>query len=126
MARLIFRRAASQLMLESASGVPLGSWEAKNNPVAGAQPFPDGTWAFSWWSPHTGETENDAFGANGNFIFEVPGRTGMGVHSGRANAAPPGPAHPTDGCIRTTGAATAKIRQVHDSGDRITELRVSS
>jgi len=48
------------------------------------------------------------FGSYGNFVFDVPGRTGMGVHSGRN-----GPQSRTQGCIRTTDDATRAIRDLH-------------
>ena len=58
----------------------------------------------------------------GNFIFDVPGRTGMGVHSGRANDG--GVNHPTNGCIRTKDQATSTIWNTHYGGDPLTQMEV--
>jgi hypothetical protein len=114
MSRLVFSRGSHKLVLYSCTGEQMDSWPAYSNTNPGTNEIPDGTYKFSWHSPHTGKTADSAFGSNGNFIFEVPGRIGIGIHSGREfSCVNPGPQHPTDGCIRTIDKATAKIREVH-------------
>jgi hypothetical protein len=54
---------------------------------------------------------NGPYGSNGIFVFSVPGHSGIGVHSGRANKG--GPLHPTKGCLRTTDEATDLIGKTH-------------
>jgi hypothetical protein len=124
MSRLVYSRTNHTLTLYDGNGNQVGQWTAYNNTVSGAADMPMGTHDFSWYAPHPGGTANSSFGSNGNFIFEVPGRTGMGVHSGRGSATNnPGPQHPTNGCIRTTDAATQTIRGIHAS-DPLSTLTV--
>ena len=99
---------------------PYGPGNVFTQPLCGtAGPFPLGTYTFSWYSRHPGGTANGRYGSYGNFIFEVPGRTGMGVHSGRAKqvdgAGRKGTAYATNGCIRTTDAAMRVIANTHNS-----------
>src|SRR5439155_3543567 len=111
---LLFNRGQSTIELKSKEGKSIGTWEAKNNVVKTAKPFPDGSWAFDYHKAHKDDGPNSAYGSHGIFVFKVPGRTGLGVHSGRANAKNnPGPAHPTIGCIRTTDAAMQEILKQH-------------
>jgi RHS repeat-associated protein len=119
---LVFDPSAGTLTLISGSGEQIGSWDAGNEVVTGTQPWPAGTHAFSWHNPHPESGPNDNFGSYGNFIFDVPGRTGMGVHSGRANDR--GVNHPTNGCIRTTDQATSTIWNTHYGGDPLTQMEV--
>ncbi len=50
------------------------------------------------------------YGSHGILRFNIPGHRGIGVHSGRTNAANlPGPPHPTEECIRRTDDATLSI-----------------
>ncbi|MGE4505034.1 MAG: hypothetical protein AB7D51_06770 [Desulfovibrionaceae bacterium] len=84
---------------------------ADNQTVRGQEPYPGGNHPYSWHSEHKGADADSSYGSNGNFIFEVEGRTGMGVHAGRANKG--GVHHPTYGCIRTTDEATKRISEVH-------------
>ena len=58
------------------------------------------------------------YGSNGNFVFTVKGRSGMGVHSGRK-----GPASKTLGCIRTTNKATKYLLELHKT-DALTSIKV--
>jgi hypothetical protein len=68
------------------------------------------------------------YGSNGNYIFEVPGCVGCGVHSGRKNRPDGrgrrGPKHATNGCIRTTDDATDTIQNLIDQGDPLRHLFV--
>ncbi|MGE4291995.1 MAG: RHS repeat domain-containing protein [Desulfovibrio sp.] len=99
-----------EIVLRAANGT---SWDfpADNRTVRGHAHYPSGNFPFAWHSEHDGADENSSYGSNGNFIFDVKGRTGMGVHAGRANKG--GIHHPTYGCIRTTDTATNKMSEVH-------------
>lgn len=70
------------------------------------------------------------YGSHGNNVFDVPGCSGCGVHSGRANstdlAGRSGVNFATNGCIRTTDDATGLIRQLADAGDPLSGLTVTS
>ncbi len=56
------------------------------------------------------------FGCFGNYMFDVPNRTCMGIHSGRASSTDSagrfGVQHETLGCIRTTDEAMKQIRDL--------------
>lgn len=127
---IIYDASAGRVHVVDQYGESAGNFPASNNPVSTSLgEFPAGTYPFSWWNPHRGAGANSPFGSNGNFIFDVPNRQGMGVHSGRANSCSAnrcGSDYPTDGCIRTTDDATEAIRRLHTGGDpvrRITVLR---
>ncbi len=94
---------------------------ADNQTVSGCEQFPQGEYKYSWHSPHSGKDTNSDVGENGNFIFDVPKHEGMGVHAGRADSK--GIHHPTEGCIRTTGKGTQKIKEVHRE-DPVTHIKV--
>jgi RHS repeat-associated protein len=106
---LVFDRAAGRIYLDDSNGNEVGNW-------------PAGTYQYAYHTPHPESGVNDAYGSYGNYVFSVPNRSGMGVHSGRANQN--GPQHPTNGCIRTTDDATDQIGQTH-AVDPLTVLIVS-
>lgn len=111
---VIFSRGDHKLKLLDKDGKEVGSFEAYNNVVKGKKHWPNGSFVFSHHAKHKDDAENSAFGSHGNFVFKVKGRTGMGIHSGRARAKNnPGPKHPTEGCIRTTDAGTKAILDLH-------------
>ncbi len=116
-----YRGAGGRIELRNNRGALVGSWVARNNVMRSARPYPPGTWRFSHYNRHRDDNPNSAFGSYGIFVFDVPGRSGMGVHSGRANSG--GPTHPTLGCIRTTDAAMRAILALHRT-DPITRLVV--
>ncbi|HLE17459.1 MAG TPA: RHS repeat-associated core domain-containing protein [Syntrophales bacterium] len=90
-------------------GNQVGQFPAGNNTTSDSNgPWPPGTYKFSHYMPHPESGPTGPFGSYGNFVFDVPGRTGMGVHSGRN-----GPQSRTQGCIRTTDDATRAIRDLH-------------
>jgi hypothetical protein len=128
MSSLVFSRAQKRIKLLRSNGAEVGTWHAENNAQSGAQPWPNGQYAFSWHSPHAGDDADSSYGSHGNFIFEVPGREGMGVHSGRKNVADGrgnrGPAHVTDGCVRTTDECTGKIKEIH-AGDPLKTITIA-
>ncbi len=76
------------------------------------QHLPNGTFAFAdTFRPHPHPANpNGRYGSYGILRFNMSGHLGIGVHSGRADAAhQPGPPHATMGCIRTTDDAMAGI-----------------
>jgi len=113
---LVFNRFTHQLTLYSRERIAIGTYEARNQTcnTAGVcyENWPEGTWQWSHWAPHPEDNANTSFGSYGNFVFWVPGRTGLGVHSGRANTIA-GTAFQTEGCIRTTDDATLDISLTH-------------
>jgi len=118
---LVFDRAMNEISLYDKSDIRIGSWSAANNPCSGSEDFPEGKYPFSWHSPHKGAGPNSSFGSHGNYIFEVPRRSGMGVHSGRANEG--GYQHCTKGCIRTIDEATSRMKETHKT-DPLKQINV--
>jgi len=117
------------LSVFSGTGQYLGAFPAANNAQSGSRgPWAGGSYTFSGWVPHSGDNADSAFGSNGNFVFNVPGCVGCGVHSGRENttdlAGRAGVDHATNGCIRTTDDATALIRFLQANGDTVNTLSV--
>lgn len=92
-------------------------------------PWPDGDYEFVFYNPHVGSGPDSDFGAHGIFIFNVEGRMGMGVHSGRQEVADGlgrlGPEHCTMGCIRTTDDGTLAVLKLHAT-DPLTAITVQS
>jgi hypothetical protein len=122
--QLLFQRKQHTVTLFSKDGKKLASFEACNNVVSGSDPFPVGTYKFSHAKRHEDDAAGSTYGRYGIVVFEVPSRTGLGIHSGRADAKNnPGPKHPTQGCIRTTDDAMKKILEVHVN-DKLTEIKV--
>jgi hypothetical protein len=117
---LKFDRTAHQITLTRQDGSAVGTWAAANNPSSGSKSFPNGTWPYAYHKDHPEDPGPDsAYGSYGIFVFTVPNRTGLGVHSGRANVPDglgrKGPYHATNGCIRTTDDATQAILNLNDS-----------
>ena len=83
---------------------------------------------FSYSTTHPDDAPNSAYGTSGNFVFDVPGCTGCGIHSGRESstdrAGQSGVNYATNGCIRTTDEATSLLRQLTRSGDTPSRLTV--
>jgi RHS repeat-associated protein len=80
---LVYYPATNTLAVQSGTGQTLNTYPAYNNVASNKTPWPAGTYGFSWWSPHQGSGPSSDVGSHGNFIFDVPPREGMGVHSGR-------------------------------------------
>lgn len=118
MARLVFTRSMSTLDLFDKQGALVATYAAANFVDSRAKGvWPLGVFHFDHYNPHLGDGPEGAYGANGIFIFDVPGREGMGVHSGRRDV-PDGRGrrsyqHCTMGCIRTTDEGTARIMALH-------------
>jgi len=90
------------------SSVPLGSWSAHNDTASTSNgAWQDATFRWTGYNPHTDQPGfgpscfRTAYGCQGIHVFNVPNRTGMGVHSGRVNyvAFPEGVGGKTLGCI---------------------------
>jgi hypothetical protein len=120
--------ATNQLTLTRGDGT-LQQFPAANNPQrnSGGR-WPDGTFSYERHTSHPDDAPDSGYGSNGNYIFTVPGRDKMGVHSGRMDrpdrAGRSGVNHATLGCIRTTDEGTAAIRDAMTSGDPVTRITV--
>jgi hypothetical protein len=126
---LEFARNGSKIQLTSRNGVVIGSWDAANNVDSRcAGIWPNGTYSFAYYVAHPGDPPNSPYGSHGIFIFDAPGREGMGVHSGRESVPDglgrSGFLHCTMGCIRTTDEATAQFVRTH-AVDPITSITVN-
>jgi hypothetical protein len=121
MSTLEFSRTGKTITLKDKAGAPVHSWQAANNVASDSKGiWPDGTYRFSRADAHThDEGPESSYGSFGIVIFEVPHRSGMGVHSGRANDADgrgrKGPEHCSMGCVRTTDEAMKAIQAFHRS-----------
>jgi hypothetical protein len=118
MSKLEFSRQTLKLTLTAANNTRIGSWDAANNVDTHSKgPWPDGLYVFDYYVPHPGDLPSSAYGSHGIFIFDVPEREGMGVHSGREGVPDglgrTGFQHCTMGCIRTTDEATAQLLKTH-------------
>src|SRR5215475_12402474 len=88
----------------SAGGVLAGPFDAYNNVDSHSKGvWPDGTYPYIGYTAHSALSDPDSeYGADGILIFNVPGRIGMGVHSGRQSIPDGlgrvGPEHCTLGC----------------------------
>jgi hypothetical protein len=118
---LTFDRSLGTITLYTSSGTIVGSYPAANNAEIGSRgAWAPGTYSFAG-SPnprfHRDDSPDSSFGSWGNFVFNVPGCSGCGVHSGRATVPDlrgrTGPEHATRGCIRTTDEATRTIGEMH-------------
>jgi RHS repeat-associated protein len=106
---LTYDSGTGTLTLYDGSGNQLGQFPAGNNTTSNSTgPWPSGTYPYSYYMSHPESGPNGPYGSHGNFVFEVPGRAGMGVHSGRE-----GPQSSTQGCIRTTDQGTETISNLN-------------
>jgi len=81
--------------------VSLGSWSASNNAQSSSRgKWPAGTNMFSYF-----KSGGSRVGPNGIMVFDVFGRSGMGVHGGRGGNY----TWPTDGCIRVSDSSMGSI-----------------
>jgi RHS repeat-associated protein len=91
--------------------------------------WPSGTFPYDQHVTHADDSPDSAFGSSGGYSFDVPGRSGMEIHSGREDTPDglgrTGPQHATMGCIRTTDQGTAAIQRAIDAGDPPTNLTVT-
>ena len=97
-----FDRVRGTIIIYDNKGNQIGQFPAGNNTTPKSNgPWPNGKFPYSYYVPHPESGPAGPYGSNGNFVFKVPGRPGMGIHSGRS-----GPQSKTLGCIRTTDEAT--------------------
>src|SRR5580765_7198318 len=90
MSKLVFTQASKEIVLLSHDGTNLtGPFDAANNVDSRSKgPWPAGTFKFIGAIAHSELTDPEsAYGEFGILIFDVPGRSGMGVHSGRRDIA---------------------------------------
>jgi len=106
---VVFDRGNGTITIYSDQGQEIAQFPAANNTTPSSNgPWPNGTYPYLYSNPHPESTSTGPYGSNGNFVFDVPGRSGMSIHSGRA-----GPESPTLGCIRTTDEATSFLRHLN-------------
>lgn len=128
---LIYNPSTHTLTVVNGSGQALQSFDAGNNAQRSSRgPWEPGTYAYGYHTSHPGDAPNSPFGSHGNFVFNVPGCIGCGVHSGRANstdlAGRSGVNFATNGCIRTTDDATDLISELTAADDPLSGLIVTS
>jgi len=128
MSSLEFHRDTRQLILLAADGTTIGRWDAANNVDSHSRGiWPGGEYDFERYKTHPDDAPNSAYGSSGIFIFTVPGREDMGVHSGRESVPDGlrryGFLHCTMGCVRTTDQAMAQLVTTHRT-DPITAIDV--
>jgi RHS repeat-associated protein len=98
---LAFSRSTGTLTATNQNGTVIGVYPAGNFTVSSSNgPWPNGTYSPSYYNAHPESGSTGAYGSHGIIVFGVPGRSGMGLHSGRS-----GPKSPTLGCVRTTDDA---------------------
>jgi hypothetical protein len=128
MSTLLFSRSRQEIALIRPNGLVACIYPAANNVDSHAKgPWPHGTFEFSWFQSHAGDNPSAAYGSHGIFIFEVPGREGLGLHAGREGVADGlgriGYLHCTLGCIRTVEGAMGAFLIEH-AIDPITGITV--
>lgn len=128
---LVFNPSNGTLTVISGSGAYLATFQAANNAQTGSRgAWPVGTYDYEYYVPHAAEGPNGPYGSNGNFVFDVPGCSGCGVHSGRAYstdlAGRKGVRFATNGCICTTDDATALMKALDENDDPLTTLTVTN
>ena len=109
LADAVFDSRSGTLTILDRNGAQIGQFPAGNNTTSNSNGrWPEGSFPYSHYSPHPTSGSTGPYGSNGNFVFDVPGRTGMGIHSGRK-----GPQSKTEGCIRTTDQATDFLKNLN-------------
>ncbi len=99
----------------------VGKFPAGNNTATGPDsngPWPNGIFPYSYYVTHSESGPTGQYGSYGNFVFDVPGCEGCGVHSGRRGADAL-----TNGCIRTTDPGTQAIKDLNAT-DPLTHIIV--
>jgi RHS repeat-associated protein len=125
---LIYNNDTGRLLVIDKSGNVSGYDAANNAQRSSRGPWQAGTYDYGYPTSHKDDGPDSPYGSSGNFVFDVPGCSGCGVHSGRANstdrAGRSGVGYATNGCIRTTDAATAKISELTKNGDPLKTISV--
>jgi RHS repeat-associated protein len=114
---LLFCRSTNTLTAFDDSGRQVASFPASNNAQRSSLgPRPNGAWDYAYHKDHPADP-NGPYGDYGIFIFRVPGRAGLGVHSGRRDRTDKegrrGYNYATNGCIRTTDDAMKQITDLN-------------
>ena len=132
MSTLDFDRTQHTVCARDADGhVIAGPFVAYNNVDSHSKGrWPDGMFVYLDYHSHPALSDPDSeYGSHGILIFDVPNRTGMGVHSGRQEVPDglgrKGPAHATMGCIRTTDDAIAAFLAV-TATDALSAIQVGT
>jgi RHS repeat-associated protein len=128
---LIYNPAAGTVSVVNGAGQSVGTFPAANNAQSGSRgTWPPGDYSYGYHTTHPDDGPNSPYGSYGNWVFNVPGCIGCGVHSGRASSTDrrgrSGINYATNGCIRTTDNATNLINQLTANGDLLTGLIVTS
>lgn len=106
---LHFSRGSGTITLIGSDGHHVGTFPAGNNTASNSNgPWPNGTYPYLYHVDHPESGEFGPYGSYGNYVFDVPNKIGMGVHSGRQ-----GPNSKTMGCVRTTDEAVHAIEIMH-------------
>lgn len=125
MSWLLFNRTKGTLSLyednhpDNKVAIPTHTWVAHNNTTKTSKgPWPNGTWTWTHYNAHPemgkgSKCHNTAYGCTGVHVFEVKGRTGMGVHSGRTDGSDDKVGGKTLGCVRAPTNAMQTINEVH-------------
>ena len=126
---LVYNSGTGTITVVSGAGQAVGVFPAGNNAQSGSRgPWPAGTYSYAYHTTHPDDGPDSPYGSYGNWVFNVPGCVGCGVHSGRANSADlasrRGVKFATNGCIRTTDSATGLINDLTINGDPLTVLTV--
>jgi RHS repeat-associated protein len=117
---LAFSRDTGTLTATNQNGTVIGVYPAGNfTAQSSSRAWPDGTYSPSHYNAHPESGPTGPYGSNGIIVFNVPGRSGMGLHSGRS-----GPNSPTLGCVRTTDDATGYLVDRTLKGSLIDFMRV--
>ncbi len=127
---LVFNPSTGTITVVNRAGQAVGTFPAGNNAQSSSRrPWPEGTYDYAYHTTHSDDSPDSRFGSYGNYVFNVPGCSGCGVHSGRAHstdrAGRSGVNYATNGCIRTTDEATGLVQQLIANGDPLTGLTVS-
>jgi uncharacterized protein RhaS with RHS repeats len=128
---VIYNPSAGVVTVVNGSGVVVGTFPAANNAQSTSNgPWPPGAYSYNTQVTHPDDGPDSKFGSYGDFQFNVPGRSYMGIHSGHRDshdrAGRQGYKHATDGCIRTTDDATRLLDQLVHNADPLTSLLVTS
>ena len=128
---LVFNPGDGTLTVLNGSGQYRATFPASNNADSRSNgAWPLGTFSYADHTTHASDAPNSKFGSYGNFVFNVPGRPYMGVHSGRAShfdkAGRYGYRNATMGCIRTTDSATLLLSELNNSNDPLTSITVTN
>lgn len=117
---LAFSRSAGTVTATNQNGTVIGAYPAGNLTARSSKgPWPDGTYLPSHYNAHPESGPDGPYGSNGIIVFDVPDRSGMGLHSGRK-----GPNSPTLGCVRTNDDAMEYLVDRTLRGSLIGSMRV--